>query len=130
MAVATACDVHGEGTWSTPGGHLNFGEDPSDCARREVAEETGLSVTHVRFLGVTSDIFDATGHYVTLWFEATAFEGEPALSAPEEMSDFGWFPRGSFRKPLFTPPRRLLAGDCLGAGIRRHCSYLASRSVV
>ena len=76
-----------------PGGHLDFGEDPADCARREAAEETGLRVGEVRFLGVTSDIFDTHRHYITLWFEATNVDGEATLSAPEEMSELGWFPR-------------------------------------
>lgn len=53
-------NVHGEGTWSTPGGHLDFGESPVDCAVREAAEETGLRIASPRFLGVTNDVFDQT----------------------------------------------------------------------
>ena len=32
--------------WLQPGGHLEAGESPADAARREVAEETGLTGTH------------------------------------------------------------------------------------
>lgn len=35
-------NVHGAGTWSTPGGHLDFGESPSACATCEAYEETGI----------------------------------------------------------------------------------------
>ena len=113
-------NVHGKGTWSTPGGHLDFGENPADCARREAAEETGLRVREVCFLGVTSDIFDASRHYITLWFEATNFDGEPLLAAPEEMSELRWFPRDRLPEPLFPPLRRLLDGECFGTGIGPH----------
>ncbi|MDX1579378.1 MAG: NUDIX domain-containing protein, partial [Gemmatimonadota bacterium] len=53
--------VHGHGTWSTPGGHLDPGEDPASCARREAEEETGVSVRDVRFRAATNDIFEAEG---------------------------------------------------------------------
>ena len=34
---------HGEGSWSFPGGHLEFNEELEDCTRREVMEEAGIS---------------------------------------------------------------------------------------
>ena len=59
---------HGTGTWSVPGGHLEFGESFEDTARREVLEETGVEITNIRFGGVTNDVFESDGkHYVTIW---------------------------------------------------------------
>lgn len=105
--------AHGEGTWSSPGGHLDLGEDPAECARREAAEETGLAVGHVEFIGVTNDVFDADRHYVTLWFRAEGATGEAYLAAPEEATELGWFSRDALPEPLFEPLRRLIAGDIL-----------------
>ncbi|MEM6285459.1 MAG: 8-oxo-dGTP diphosphatase [Chloroflexota bacterium] len=34
------------------GGHVERGEDPETCARREIMEETGLAVTDLRLRGV------------------------------------------------------------------------------
>jgi 8-oxo-dGTP diphosphatase len=112
--------THGEGTWSTPGGHLDFGEHPADCARRETAEETGLRVERVEFVGITNDVFDSDRHYVTLWFTAHGPIGEAYLAAPDEATELGWFPRDALPQPLFEPLRRLLDGDVLRPVLGRH----------
>lgn len=36
--------LHGEGTWTMPGGKLDFGESFEEGARRELLEETGISI--------------------------------------------------------------------------------------
>lgn len=41
-----------EGKWIGVGGHLEPEETPEECVRREVREETGLTVTSLRFRGV------------------------------------------------------------------------------
>ncbi|HEX6995608.1 MAG TPA: NUDIX domain-containing protein [Gammaproteobacteria bacterium] len=57
-------NVHGDGTWSAPGGHIDKGESLEQCAQREVFEETGVTIKNIRFLAVTNDIFEAEGkHY-------------------------------------------------------------------
>jgi 8-oxo-dGTP diphosphatase len=105
---------HGSGTWSTPGGHLDFGEDPAACAAREAAEETGVSIGPARFAGVTSDLFEAEGkHYVTLWFEAERESGDAARLADDELDAVGWFHEDALPEPLFPPLVKLLAGRTL-----------------
>ena len=59
---------HGAGSWSVPGGNLEFGESLEACARREVLEETNLQIKNIRFLTQTNDQFkDAAKHYLTIW---------------------------------------------------------------
>ena len=41
---------HGAGFYAAPGGHVEAGETLAACARREVWEETGLTVTDLRLL--------------------------------------------------------------------------------
>lgn len=104
-------NVLGSGSWSTPGGHLDFGETPEDCARREAMEETGLQVKNIRFVAVTNDVFPAEGrHYITFWMEGNYETGEAQVNAPDEMDAAGWFSKDALPAPLFLPLKNLLEG--------------------
>ena len=103
--------VHGQGTWSTPGGHLEYGESPEACAVRETMEETGVTIANVRALGFTNDVFEASGlHYITLWMTGEYESGEATVAAPYEVSTVGWFAWDALPQPLFLPLRQLLQG--------------------
>ncbi len=104
---------HGAGSWSTPGGHLDFGETPEDCAARETLEETGISVSNVAFVAITNDIFpDDEKHYVTVWMAAKADAGEAAIHDASEIAQVGWFAPTDLPEPLFLSLKNLLAGRC------------------
>lgn len=99
---------HGTGTWSPPGGHLDFGETLEGCARREAKEEVGVDVTDVRFRCVTNDIFEEDGkHYITLWLEGKPI-GEPRIVSEEEVAQIGWFAWDTLPQPLFLPLENLV----------------------
>lgn len=105
-------NAHGDGTWSTPGGHLDFGEAPEQCAIRETQEETGLEISEVKFKAIGNDIFEAEGkHYITIWMEGQYAGGEAFLAAPYEASEIGWFAWNDLPQPLFLPFQHLLAGQ-------------------
>lgn len=97
-------NVHGSGCWSTPGGHLDFGETPEQCAIREVQEEVGVEISNVRLVAFTNDFFETEGkHYLSLWMEGTLVSGEPKIAADYEVAEFGWFEWDSLPSPLFIP---------------------------
>jgi 8-oxo-dGTP diphosphatase len=99
---------HGKGTWSTPGGHLDFGETLEGCAARETKEEVGVEVVDIRFRAVTNDIFEESGkHYVTIWLEGTPV-GEPVIAAETEVEEIGWFAWDELPQPLFLPLENLV----------------------
>jgi 8-oxo-dGTP diphosphatase len=100
--------LHGHGTWSTPGGHLDFGEMPEEGAAREAKEEMGVDVTDIRFRAVTNDLFEAEGkHYITLWFDAKSTD-EPTIAAEREVEEIGWFAWDALPQPLFLPLENLV----------------------
>ena len=50
-----------ESSWEVPAGTFNEGEDPLECARRELAEETGLVASRYSSLGVVHGAAFLTG---------------------------------------------------------------------
>ncbi len=43
------------GLWTAPGGKLEAGEAPAECAKRELLEETGLTVDNLTLRAVLND---------------------------------------------------------------------------
>jgi 8-oxo-dGTP diphosphatase len=94
--------AHGAGSWSIPGGHLEFGESWEECARRETKEETGLDIKNVRFLAATNDIFpEEKKHYVTIWVESDWAGGEATITEPDKFVGLAWRDFESLPEPLF-----------------------------
>lgn len=102
-------NAHGDGTWSFPGGHLEFGESIEDCARRETEEETGLIIDNFKKSTFTNDVFEKEGkHYVTLYAIAEISEGEPVVAEPEKCEEWKWFDWDNLPSPIFIPIENLL----------------------
>jgi 8-oxo-dGTP diphosphatase len=114
---------HGGGSWCPPGGHLEFGEDFEACARREVMEECGLTITTPKLAFVTNDIFPTGKHYITLHLVADYIEGEAKVCEPDKMAHWQWFKWPEVPEPLFLSPRLALESgfNPLTAGFTKLC---------
>lgn len=89
------------GYWNIVGGKVDAMEPAKDAALREAMEETGLVIADAEFLGVTEQIIPADGqHWVSLLYVATRFSGEPRLTEPDKLSEFGWFALDDLPTPL------------------------------
>jgi 8-oxo-dGTP diphosphatase len=96
--------AHGAGTWSLPGGKLDFGESWEACGAREVFEETGVVIKNIRYLAVTNDIFEQENkHYVTIWLESDWQTNEPEIKEPDKLTAAGWYTFEELPNPLFEP---------------------------
>ncbi len=95
-------NAHGQGTWAFPGGHLEFGETMSECATREVQEETGLKISNIRRGPYIEDFFLAENkHYITIIMIADYESGSPAVLEPDKCQEWGWFEWNNLPVPLF-----------------------------
>lgn len=85
---------HGAGTWSCPGGHIEFGETVSECSIRETLEETGA---HLRLIDNHFDwnekIWEEEGkHYITIYSLGTLDEDAiPIVLEPNKCQEWRWF---------------------------------------
>lgn len=92
---------HAAGTWSIPGGHLEFGETIEECAKRELREEMGIEIDNIRFGAITTDIFKEEGkHYVSVWVVADWVRGGDNCLEPEKLSDPTWVEFDNMPQPL------------------------------
>ena len=111
--VSERLGAHGNGTWSVPGGHLEFGETPQACAKRETFEETGLNIelNDIYEIGFTNDIFlEENKHYITLYYGVNYTGKEEAKNMePDRQASWEWLTWDELcAKNLFIPMRNAI----------------------
>jgi ADP-ribose pyrophosphatase YjhB (NUDIX family) len=107
--IKASSEMHGEGTWTMPGGKLHFGESFEEGAKREIMEETGVMVNanDLEVISVTNDIVPEA-HFVTIGMILKEYSGEARVMEPDEITVWDWFPLDQLPSPLFPPSQKIL----------------------
>ena len=96
--------------WSLPKGHIEEGETPEQAAIREVAEETGITSSITKSLGVIDFWFMAGGkriHKTVHHFMFTEVGGT-LLAQESEVDEVAWFPLSEIVDRLAYPDEKKL----------------------
>jgi 8-oxo-dGTP diphosphatase len=99
--------LKGEGTWTMPGGKLEFQESFEDGAAREVMEETGIELNSSKVICVSNDRVD-TAHFVTIGLFSNNFIGEAQVLEPDEITEWKWFAFDELPSKVFPPSMKVL----------------------
>lgn len=96
---------HAAGTWSFPGGSVEFGERIEEAVRRELLEETGLVADKVEVLPCfTEDLFmDVGKHFLTTYCRVTLKDPAqvPVNTEPHKCEGWEWHSWGEIPEPRF-----------------------------
>ncbi|MFH1802846.1 MAG: NUDIX hydrolase [archaeon] len=84
------------GKWCIPGGHIEISETAEEALKREVKEETNLSLRNIKFLGYQDEYLPKLKvHAINLIFSAGPY-GKESLS--NEVSEEKWFTKEETQK--------------------------------
>lgn len=100
-------ELHGEGTWTMPGGKLEFGESFEEGAVREVKEETGIEIKNPKVICVNNDK-NEHAHFITIGLLVTEFKGIEKIMEPDEITIWKWFKSKELPKNIFPPSKKIL----------------------
>ncbi len=102
-------ELHGEGTWTMPGGKLHFGETFEIGAQREVLEETGIEIDldSLSVISLANDMV-SDAQFITIGLLYTKPTAEPKVMEPDEITEWRWFPLDNLPTPLFFPSKEIL----------------------
>jgi 8-oxo-dGTP pyrophosphatase MutT (NUDIX family) len=81
---------YADGQLGLPAGHVDFGETPTECAVREVAEELGVRLDPAE-LGSCGTMFrDSQEPRVDIFFIVRSWTGTPEIREPHKCTELVW----------------------------------------
>jgi 8-oxo-dGTP diphosphatase len=100
----------GSHRWQFPGGHIEPDEPVSQCALRELREETGIEMTSPVQVAFTDKPFHVCGRrYITLFVSGQCPQGVDAENRePGKCRGWAWFDYERLPSSLFEPVAILL----------------------
>lgn len=99
--------LDGAGTWTMPGGKVDFGDTVHQTAIKETKEETDLDILDLEIIGLNENLFENV-YFFTVGFLARNWIGEVKTMEPEEITEWQWFDLDDLPENLYNPSKKLL----------------------
>ena len=120
LLVARRGKEPAKGTFDLPGGFSDEGETGEECVRREVMEETGLQVTHAKYLFSLPNHYTYSGLDIPTLDQFFLCEVKPEENthAMDDVAELFWIPLRKINPDDFgldsirRAVRRFLSFDC------------------
>jgi len=106
-------ELHEEGTWSLPGGNIEYGETFFEAGAREVKEETNLDVENLKLICVQTDL-NEYAHYISVGMISRDIHGEKKIMDSKELTTWKWFDLDKLPKNIFSASKKTI--DCYKEG--------------
>lgn len=100
-------ELNEQGTWTMPGGKVEFNETIAEAGIRELKEETDLDTNNIEVISVQDD-FSEGAHYVTIGLMAKEYSGEVKVMEPETIIKWEWFSFDNLPENMYLPSKQCI----------------------
>jgi 8-oxo-dGTP diphosphatase len=97
----------GEGSWTFPGGKLEYGESFEEAGIRETFEECGLNLNKIKVICVNNDK-NENAQFVTIGLFSDDFSGEAKVMEPSKIVEWKWFSLDSLPEKIYFPSKKMI----------------------
>jgi len=100
---------YGQFYFALPGGIARHRESLAECIRREVLEETGLTIIKDRPVSISRNRYEEDGQECwSVGALVTEFDGQPTVREPERCEGWDWYDVERLPRPLFRPNKVII----------------------
>ena len=97
----------GEGSWTFPGGKIEYGENFEEAGIRETKEECGLDLKDIKVICVNNDS-NEKAQFVTIGLFSDDFSGEAKVMEENKITEWRWFSLDFLPEKIYFPTLKMI----------------------